>query len=133
MSLKLEQAFIQDFVNANFGLPIAHENVIFKPVQGQAYAELLTHPNDTTPYTLSDSNQTDGVLKVILSYPLGVGGITPKQKAQAIVNHFFIGKILTYDNASLTITKTNQRVSNTEDAWFKLIIEFTYRAIIRRF
>ena len=48
MSLKIDQAFIESFINANFGLEIAYQNLPYEPTANIPYAELLNIPNDIT-------------------------------------------------------------------------------------
>lgn len=130
MSTKLDQAFTSAFIAGDFGLPIAHENMPFTPTG--AYAELVAAVNDITPYSLKTSNETDGVFKVILRYPVETGAITPKQKADQIMAAMKIGQKLTYSGQSLTITSHNRQPGAAEEGWYKIVLTLGFRAFLTR-
>ena len=73
MTTKIDQAFINTYIDADLGLDIAHENTSFKPTAGTEYVELINIPNDTTPLSLNDSDQSDGLFRIILYWPADVG------------------------------------------------------------
>lgn len=131
-SAKLDQAFIDRFVSQAFGLPIAHENLPFEPTAGTPYVELKVLQNDTTPRSLSDTDQTDGVFRVILRYPVDQGAIAAKQKADNILNAFKVGRRVSYQGVSATVVSHSRREGYAEDGWYKLVVDFRYRAFIKR-
>ncbi len=131
MSVKIDQALVNTFIGASFGLPIAHENKGYTPTS-DAYAELLVLQNDTTALSLAHSNETDGIFRVILRYPIGTGAVVVKQKTDEIFAVFKIGARPAYDGQDLVI-KTNQRQpSNVDDGWFKIVLTMGYTALINR-
>ena len=132
MSIKIDQAFIKAFIDAAFGLPIAHDNLPYVPVAGTAYAELLMLPNSIEAQSLADLNETSGIFRVILRYPVNVGSIGAKTMADAIMAEFPIGSKVTYDNQSAQVTKVHRQPGYPEDGWFKLVITVRYLAFIVR-
>jgi hypothetical protein len=130
--LQIDQALVSAFIAANFGLPIAHENIAYTPTAQTAYAELLVLQNDKTPATLNDSDDTDGVFRVILRYPANTGAIAAKTKADQIFTVFAIGKRLTYAGTTLTIVRNSRQPGLAEDGWYKLVLDMPYRANIKR-
>ena len=132
MSIKIDQAFLTAFIDADLGLPIAHENLPFTPVLGVAYAELLTIQNDITALSLADSNQTDGLFRVILRYPVNKGAIPAKLKADEIKAVFTIGARICFDGVCATVTRQDRRGGVAEDGWYKLLVTFRYKSLIQR-
>lgn len=130
--LKIDQALISAFIDGGFGLPIAHENIDYAPTAGTAYVELLVLQNDVTPATLADSNDTDGVFRVILRYPIGGGAVAAKTKADQVFTVFAIGQRLSYDGVTLTILRNSRQPGVAEEGWFSLVLDMPYRANIVR-
>lgn len=130
--LRIDQALVKLFVDSAFGLPIAHENDNYEPTAGTSYAEIFVLQNDTTPFSLSDSNETDGVFRVILRYKLDKGAIAAKTMADTIFQAFGIGLRVVYDSATLTIINHSRQQGIPEDGWYKLVLSIGYKAVIRR-
>lgn len=132
MSIKIDQAFIDSFINASFGVEIAYQNLPYEPTSGTAYAELLNIPNDITALDLKNTNETDGLFRVILRYPADSGAITPKTKAESIMANYPIGSSVSYSGQSAIITAVNRQAGIVEEGWYVTVITITYRAFITR-
>jgi hypothetical protein len=130
--LKIDQALISAFIDGNFGLSVAHENLPYNATDGAAYAELLVLQNDVTPLNLNDSNETDGVFRVILRYPANSGAIAVKQKADEIFGVFKVGARLRFDGVTVTITNNKRQPGIAEDGWYKIVLTMAYKAILNR-
>lgn len=128
----VDQALISSFVNADFGLPIAHENREYTPVAGTAYAEILVFQNDKTPWAVEDVDESDGVFRIILRYPSGqgVGGI--KNKADEIIDTYKIGSRIIYNDQVIEVTAVNRAVGVQESGWYKIVIDVRYKTFFRR-
>lgn len=131
MTVELDQGFVQAFINGAFGLPIAHENAEYEP-DGTAYAELLTLDNDVTAYSLKDSDETDGAFRVLLRFPSKGGAIPHKQTTDAIMDAFKIGTQVCYGGKCATIVSQRRQAGVSEGDWYKIVLTFRYRAILRR-
>ena len=131
MSIKIDQALIKKFEDSSFGLPIAYEDSNFDPA-GSAYAEIIVAPNNITPLGLSETNETDGVFRVILRYPTGNQAVAAKQKADSIFAAFPIGQRLTYDSTVVLITSNKREPGYPEDGWYKLVLTMAYKAYLTR-
>lgn len=132
MSLKIDQAFIEAFIDASFGLEIAYQNQSYTPTAETPYAELLNIPNNITALDLNDMNETDGLFRVILRYPADTGAITAKTKAEAIMDAYPIGSSVSYSGQSARITAVNRQAGIVEEGWYVTVITITYRAFIAR-
>lgn len=138
MSVKLDQALVSAFIAGGFGLAIAHENYPYNPVPQTPYAELLVMQNDMTPGTLDDSNDTDGIFRVILRYPPNTGAIAAKKKADDIFSVFKIGQKLSYEGITLWIMGNRRDVPvsvpgvDQDSSWYKLVLTMPYRATLAR-
>lgn len=133
MSVKIDQALIDSFINGDFGLSIAHENLDFDPVYGTPYVEISVFENDITGFTVNDLNQSDGVFQIILRYPENSGTITAKTKAELIGNYYKIGSIIQYNSENiLTVSKLSIGKGSIETGWYKIEILINYKAFIER-
>jgi len=132
VSVKIDQAFIQAFINGGFGLDIAHENLSYTPTAGTEYAQLINLPNDVTPLSLSGSDETDGVFRIILYWPANQGAIQAKLKADEIISAFKIGTQVCYSDQCATVKRTAKVQGVPEDGWYKLVISISYHSILTR-
>jgi hypothetical protein len=129
-SLKIDQAFVTEFIAGAFGLPIAHENVDYEPVQGTPYAEINVLPNNTTKLTLNNSNETDGIFRIHLRYPTGKGAISAKTKAEEIIAYFAPGNRIGYGGQSVLILGTDRKQGIQNENWYEIIVTLTYWASV---
>lgn len=130
--LKINQAFVDSFTKANFGLPIAHENIDYKPTAGTPYAEILVIENDVTPLDLSYTDETDGVFRVILRYPSGGGAVAARTMSDRITAFYNIGKVIEYDAQRVIIRKFGGAPGESRDGWYVFIVNIYYKAYARR-
>jgi len=132
MSIKIDQAFIQAYIDNNFDIATAYENENYTPTAGTPYIELININNDITPLSVTDSNETDGIFRLILRWPLLQGAIAPKIKANEIITAFKIGTKVCYAGDCATVTNTSIDRGYAEDGWYKLILTIGYYAILGR-
>ena len=129
---KIDQAFINTFVDGGFGLSIAHENLAFEPTAGTEYVELINIPNDITPLTVNGTLETDGLLRIILYWPENKGSIQAKTKADEILAVFSIGTRVCYDSQCATITRSSRYKGINEAGWYHTVITVGYTAFLTR-
>ena len=129
-SLSIDQAFTYEFIAGAFGLPIAHENRFYKPVQGTPYAEIKVMPNDVSKLTLNNSNQTTGIFRIYLRYPTGSGAVAAKTKAEEIITYFAPGNRKVYSGQSVLIEKAARKEGIQNQNWYELIITLSYWASV---
>ena len=132
MSLKIDQAFVQSFIDGSFGLPVDYENMPYTPVSGTAFAELIHLPNPIDSLTFADMNETSGIFRIILRYPADGGAIPAKTKAEAIMAHYPIGSSVAYSGQSATIRSVDRQAGVVEDAWYTLVVSIRYISFITR-
>ena len=133
MSLtNIDQAFINEFINQGFGLDIAHENIDYEPTAGAEFVSIRLLPNDVTPLSYTDSDETDGIFRVILNWPQGEGAIQAKNKADEIISAFKIGTKLEYLGQKVTVTTAYRELGESIDGWYRIIISIGYYAVIDR-
>jgi len=132
MSIKIDQAFVQSFIDGSFGLPVDYENMPYTPVSGTAFAELIHLPNPIDSLTLADMNETSGIFRIILRYPADGGAIAAKTKAEAIMAHYPIGSSVAYSGQSATIRSVDRQAGVVEDAWYTLVVSIRYISFITR-
>ena len=132
MSIKVDQALIQSFISAAFGLPVAHENIDYTPTVGTAYAEITVFDSGTEALDLSHTNERIGLFQCVLRYPINTGAVAAKTKAEAIFNRFEIGSKHTYSGQDVWITAHDRQPGYPENGWYKIVMRMRYRAFITR-
>ena len=132
MSLKIDQAFVNSFINGSFGLETDYQNLPYTPTAQTAFAELNNLPNEISPLSLKDSNETNGIFRITLRYAADTGAIAAKTKAEEIMAYYEIGSTVTYSGQSATITRVQRQAGFNEDGWYTIIVDITYRAFITR-
>ena len=132
MSIKIDQAFIQSFIDGAYGLETAYQNQPYTPTAGTPYAELLNIPNDITALDLKDTNETDGLFRIILRYPVDSGAFAAKNEAETIMADYSIGSSVSYSGQSARITAVNRQQGVVEESWYVTLITISYRAFIPR-
>ncbi len=130
MSVKIDQAFIDAYIDASIDLEIAHENTLYKPSAGTEYVELINLPNDITALSLNDINETDGLFRIILYWPANQGSIQAKRKADEILAVFTIGSQVCYESQCATINSVSRQKGLSVDGWHKTILTIGYYATI---
>jgi hypothetical protein len=129
-SIKIDQAFIFEFIAGAFGLPIAFENDGYEPVQGTPYAQIKVKQNDTTKQTLNHSDVTDGIFRIYLRYPAGSGAVAAKTKAEEIIAYFAPGNRIGYGGQSVLIESTARKEGIQNNNWYEIIITLSYWASV---
>ena len=132
MSVKIDQAFVSTFINADLGLPIAHENLPYEPEPESAFVQIRTLDNDITGWGLSETNVTDGIFRALLFYPANSGAIAAKTKADEIFSAFPIGSQISYGGLNVTIRTHNRQPGVSESGWYKIIVDIGYWAALER-
>ena len=131
---EIGKTLINSFDNAEFDLPTKTENEIYDPVIGTAYAELIVLPNEKTAYSVKDTDQSNGIFRIILRYPIGESKDTIKAKADEIFNVYKLHSIVTdtENNNYVEIIKQNCQEGVRETAWHKLVLDLYYQTFTRR-
>ena len=132
MSANIDKAFIDAYIDADIGLSIAHENTSYNPTAGTEYVELINLPNDITSADLSYTNETDGLFRIILYWPVNKGSVLPKEKADTILGVFPIDTEVCYGGQCAAVTKIAREKGVPESGWYKTLISVSYRAFIPR-
>ena len=132
MSVKLDQALLQAFIDGAFGLPIAQENDGYTPTPGTAYVELEVMKNSENAFTLNDLNDNTGLLQVAFNYPTGEGAIAAKDKRDEVSDAFPIGEVLTYAGQSLQITGKQTPKAAPRAGWYRLLLRINFVAYLPR-
>ena len=132
--LKIDQAFLTAWLttNSEFGLPTAYENQDFSADPELAYAEVFLIQNALDMLTINDMDETTGIFRAILRYPVNNGAIAAKAKAQEIIDAFSIGTNVSYSGQSVIITKTSREKGFNENGWYKIVVSIQYIAFITR-
>jgi len=119
--LKIDQAFLTSWIatNSEFGLPTAYENKDFSADPELAYAEVFLIQNALDMQSVNDTDETTGIFRAILRYPVNAGAIAAKTKAQEIIDAFSIGTNVSYSGQSVIITKTSRQKALTRTAGIK--------------
>ena len=131
---EIGKTLINSFDNADFDLPTKTENEIYDPVIGTAYAELIVLTNEKTAYSVKHTDQSNGIFRIILRYPIGESKDTIKTKADEIFSVYKLHSIVTdtENNNYAEIVKQNCQEGVRETAWHKLVLDLYYQTFTRR-
>jgi len=134
VSVKIDQGFLNEFITTNsaFSIEYSTENITYTPTHDTPYAELVIIQNDITPLSLNDTNETDGVFRIILRYGLDQGSISAKTKADEIMAAFGIGSEIVYGGVTSKIKAQSRKQGFPDDGWYKLVIDFDYKTFLTR-
>lgn len=130
----VEKALLQRFYDGGFrhDLDIVFDNQQYEPTIGTSYAEVFFIANDITPYSLKHTNETDGIFRIILRYPVNESTKAIKEKAQEIFNWFSIGSRYTEDGQKVTITRHAQDRGVQEAGWYKMVLTIYWKSFLSR-
>lgn len=132
MTIALEQALLQRYIDGSYGLDVSYENADFDASAFTKFAKVDTFLNDVTPFSLKHSDETSGFFQVILYYLEGDLSWDAKQKAAEIVQGFKVGTRLNTSEGILTINRYSQGKGANEDGWFKIVLRFYFVAVLPR-
>lgn len=134
MSVKIDQALVQAVIDAGLSIPLAHENIEFSPTVGQAHVVVEIIRNQATPVTYGASgiDETTGLLQCTLRYPVNVGALLAKTKADELMAYFRIGRVFTYSGQRVQIVSKDRGSGRVDDGWYQLITRFEFQARTQR-
>jgi hypothetical protein len=132
MTIKIDQALIANFIAANYGMPIASENLTYTPIPGTAYAELTVVPTDRLGQSFKETDELTGTFRVILRFPENESSGPSKSMADLILTTFKVGSAHTYEGVTARMRKTNREPGYPEDGWYKTVLTMSYHALLTR-
>jgi hypothetical protein len=132
MSISVDKALTNSFINADFGIAIAHENKSYAPVNGTPYAQITVFDSGKVGASLSGWDQQVGIFQVVLRYPENKGAIQAKTKAEAILSHFKLYSEHSYEDQDVVITSIAKSHGHNEDGWFKIVLRMNFKSFTPR-
>ena len=146
MSLKIDQSFVQAILDGGLAIDVVHENGAYSVWGGSSYThhsgvytpdanrehiEIRSFPAGTVDIT-SDSDENVGLFQAIIKYPVDVGAITIKTKAEALLGLFPIGAAITYDSQKTYPVSKNRDGGRIEAGFYQVVARVNYRAFVSR-
>jgi len=130
MSAKIDRALVQAFIAGSFGLTIAHENEGFDPTPGTPHAEITVFRNPAVPVSIGDAglDETTGLFQATLKYPTNAGAWPAKEKADALLAYFRVGRVFTYEGQRVQILSKDRGTGRAEAGWYQLVTRFEFNA-----
>lgn len=132
MTIKIDQALIQSFIDGAFGLGISHENEDYAPTVGTAHVELKVMQNEVTPFSLDNLDDLTGLFQFTLKYPTNTGAIAAKTKCTEIFTAYPVGRELTYGGQTLKITGKQRVLAYPNGSWYNVVGRLNFVAILPR-
>lgn len=124
----LYEAFVEYLEGRGFVFETVRENESAPSNNG--YAELAMGPFEKKPFTHSDTDQIDGVFRIILRYPEGSG---ISGAAEDIEAFYSIGSVIEFNtNEKAVISGFSREAGAVEAGWYKLILNVHYQAKVKR-
>lgn len=130
MTLRTYQAFVDDFIDQAFGLPIVHENDDYTPTKGTPWVRLRVFENETLPVGLASVNDTTGFYQFTLHYPTGEGAIAARSQAQTILDAYPLRRLFSYSGQQVEVTGTSIFDASPIDGWYQVVGRINYRAFV---
>ena len=129
----INRAIRQAWVDGLFNLPTAFDNETFEP-PGGPYASLAIEQGQATISTLGDSgtDEVQGLIDIILNYPVGQGSGYAEEKADEIYNYFIKGKRFSHEGVNVVINTSGIRSTASNDTHYQVLYEITYQAFLIR-
>jgi hypothetical protein len=106
---------------------IAYENEDYKPKQNVLWLRESFLPAEIDPFTLTDSQQYNGLYQVTVFAPLEQGAAKAQTQAEAIVAHFERGTVVGQGK----VLAASYGPAIASSAWFQIPITIRYRAHYR--
>lgn len=147
MSIKVDQALVTAVLEAGFEIDIIHENGIYTvwdganylhstgvytPSANREHAEIRVFPAGKAPFSLANSDESVGLLQVILKYPADTGAFLVKQKAEQVLTEFAIGATFTYSGQTVEIMSSARDGGRVEGGFYQIVVRANYRAFTPR-
>jgi len=120
---------LNTFASAN-SIPVAWENINYKPVVGTLYLRPTLLPADTDPIGLSYVSALDhlGIYQIDVISPIDVGKSAAVTKADLLVAAFPRSN-LTYNGKIVTIKSASRSTGNRDGAWYIVSVIINYQSI----
>jgi len=146
MSLKIDQSFVQTILDGSLAIDVVHENGaysiwggssythhtgVYTPDANREHIEIRSFPAGTADIT-SDSDENVGLFQAIIKYPVDVGAIIIKTKAEALLGLFPIGAAITYDSQKTYPVSKNRDGGRIEAGFYQVVARVNYRAFVSR-
>jgi hypothetical protein len=125
----LQLALNAELADAFPAMPIAWENVEYKPTVGTAYFRVWMLPAETEVVTLGQSpwQLRLGVFQVSVFYPIGVGFVVPKVKAAEVVAAFKANTSFVFNGLTVIIDKSWPAPGFADGVWYHIPVSVRYR------
>lgn len=111
-------------------IPVAWENVDYKPTVGTLYLRPTLLPADTDPFGTSYDSSLDhlGIYQIDVIAPVDQGKGQAFTKADIIATAFSYGE-LSYNGVIVTIKSSSPSPGKRDGAWFILPVIISYQSI----
>lgn len=101
--------------------------------RGVPYVHIFVIPNDVTPFDVADTDETDGVFRIILRYPTDKFTLDDvEQKTDEIEDYYTIGRKFEHNGQTVQVRKRNTPPGVVENGWHKMIVDIIYNAYMDR-
>ena len=125
---------MQAYTDGEFSLPVAYENRPYEPIPGTAWSQIFVVHAQPSVNTMGDGGQDllTGFLQINLNYPASEGDGSAKQKATAIREYFYAGRVFTYSGQDVFISNAGRGVTRNDDSWYQVVITINWQARVSR-
>lgn len=131
---KIRAALVKAFIDADFGLSIAHENRHFEPEQGSPWVRFSFAPNPPEVSTIGQVglDKHSGLVFVDIFYPTGEGTGRAATKAEEIRAYFPAGKRFSFSGQNVQIVNSGRLQGRIEKDWFQIPVSISWTAETQR-
>ena len=143
--IKIDQAFTSALLAGGLAVDVVHEGGAFSTWNGSAYVSEtgVYEPSAERPYIeeslspmgsishdLANTNESVGLYQCIVRYPIDVGAISAKTKAEDILSLFAIGSTINYGGQVINIQSATRTGGAVDGGYYILSARVNYTAYV---
>lgn len=130
----VQSALFTHWVNGAFNIETLYPNEDAETTPGKPRAELSLLPVSTSPSTTGPSGRDvhEGILQVMLRYPVNQGNNPALTMADEIAQHYQAGERPAYNGQDVIIRGASISPPMVDGGWLNLAVSVNYTAYFRR-
>jgi hypothetical protein len=131
-SYLINQALIQQLIDLGLGLPIAYENVDFKPPNDSAWLDVTDLSAGRESLTKAELDEETGIYQISYFQPSGQGIGSALENIDTILAAYQHNTKLTKGSQTVVIINAGRNEGRNEDGWWRVDISVSYKSDVLR-
>lgn len=126
------EAILQTYRDKSFGLTIAEQNTLKRPVARVPYCELSVFDSGVIPLTLNEFDEQTMTLQVALNYPAGTGDTEILAKANEIITSYSFNDRISDVGFFAIVTNKSTFNGVVEKGWYRVLVRLVFLIYLNR-